>query len=49
VGNKFGELIGFNSVNIFAISFSASQLEGLLTILVLISALVYNIKKIKSE
>lgn len=47
--NRIGELIGFNSVNVFAISISITQIEGLLTILVLLSALIYNVKKIKGE
>jgi len=47
--NKIGELIGFNSINICAISLPLMDIESILTILVLISALIYNIKKITSD
>ena len=47
--NKLAGLIGFNSINIGAISLSFMDVESILTIAVLISALVYNIKKIKSD
>jgi|TARA_R100001163_G_scaffold13569_5_gene12612 hypothetical protein len=47
--NKLTELIGFNSINLGAISLSFMDVESILTIAVLISALVYNIKKIKSD
>lgn len=43
------DLAGFNSINLGAISLSLMEVESLLTIAVLISALVYNIKKIKSD
>ena len=49
MGNKVSELIGFNSVNVFALGMSLTQIESLLTILVLVSVLVYNIKKIRHE
>jgi len=47
--NKVTELLSFNSINLGAISLSFMEVESLLTIAVLISALVYNIKKIKSD
>tara|TARA_R110000744_G_scaffold218136_2_gene336865 strand:+ start:3979 stop:4134 length:156 start_codon:yes stop_codon:yes gene_type:complete len=45
----FNELAGFNSINLGAISLSLMDIEGVLTILVLCSVLVYNIKKISSK
>jgi hypothetical protein len=49
MGNKIEELAGFNSINICAISLPLMDIESILTILVLASALVYNIKKIRSK
>jgi hypothetical protein len=43
------EILSFNGVNLFAVTFTMVDVEGLLTILVLISALIYNLKKIGSD
>jgi len=47
--NKVSDLIGFNSVNVFAVGLSLTDIESILTILVLLSVFVYNIKKIRNE
>lgn len=47
--NKINQLLSFNSINLGAISLSFMDVESILTIAVLISALVYNIKKIKND
>ena len=47
--NKVNDLIGFNSVNVFAVGLSLTDIESILTILVLLSVFVYNIKKIRNE
>ncbi|QDP56676.1 MAG: hypothetical protein Unbinned3205contig1001_11 [Prokaryotic dsDNA virus sp.] len=39
----------FNSINVGAVSFSFMDVESILTIAVLISALIYNLKKIKND
>jgi len=43
------DTLTFNGINISALSFSFIEVESALTILVLISALIYNIKKIKND
>lgn len=45
--NKVTELLGFNTINLGALSLPFLEVESFLTIAVLLSALVYNIKKIK--
>ncbi len=47
--NKINQLLSFNSINLGAISLSFMDVESILTIAVLISALIYNIKKIKND
>jgi len=39
----------FNSVNVGALGFTFIDVEAILTILVLVSALIYNIKKITTD
>ena len=39
----------FNSINVGAISFTFIQIESVLTIAVLITALIYNIKKLRNK
>ena len=46
---NFHELASFNTINACAISLPFMEIESVLTILVLISALMYNIKKIRSK
>ena len=43
------DTITFNSINAGALSFSFLEVEQVLTILVLLSALAYNIKKIRDN
>lgn len=43
------DTIIFNSINAGALGFSFIDVESILTILVLMSALVYNVKKIKND
>jgi len=47
--NKLLELSEFNTYNVLAISLPLMNIESILTILVLVSALVYNIKKIMTK
>lgn len=43
------DFLTFNSINAGALSLSFMEVESILTILVLISALIYNIKKIRGN
>jgi hypothetical protein len=43
------DILPFNSVNLLAVGFTMIEVESLLTLLVLVSALVYNIKKITDK
>lgn len=47
--NTINELVSFNTVNVCAISVPLMDVESVLTILVLCSVLIYNIKKIMSK
>ena len=43
------DTLTFNGINLSALSFSFIDVESMLTILVLLTALIYNIKKIKND
>ncbi len=43
------DFVLFNSINVGAISFTFIQIESVLTIAVLLTALIYNIKKLRNK
>tara|TARA_B110000902_G_scaffold267277_1_gene359802 strand:+ start:8493 stop:8648 length:156 start_codon:yes stop_codon:yes gene_type:complete len=47
--STINELASFNTINVCAITVPLMDVESILTILVLCSVLVYNIKKIMSK
>ena len=48
MSEKFDTIV-FNSINVSALTLTFIDIEQVLTVLVLLSALAYNIKKLRSE
>lgn len=46
---KITDFVTFNGVNVLAVTFSMADVEAVMSVLVLVSAFAYNIKKLTND